>query len=98
MPPIAFYNIFLPPPNQDKLSFADELLINNASGQEGRDSFFDFRFIVPTSNSFELVFSECRLALTDYRKASSPQLFEEQMFLHINCAFWSISDVNDIIR
>ncbi|KAH9108336.1 hypothetical protein AeMF1_016490 [Aphanomyces euteiches] len=50
--------------------------------------FMDCRFIRPTSNICERLFSMAKLALTDCRRAMHPQTFEQQVFLKVNMAYW----------
>ena len=57
------------------------------------NNFLDTRFILPTSNICERLFSKAGFALSDRRKSIHPAALEEQMFLHINSSLWNIDDV-----
>ncbi|KAH9069274.1 hypothetical protein Ae201684P_004962 [Aphanomyces euteiches] len=59
--------------------------------------FMDCRFIRPTSNICERLFSMAKLALTDRRRAMHPQTFEQQVFLKVNMAYWGVDDVIEIM-
>lgn len=59
--------------------------------------FIDMRFIPPTSNIVERLFSSARLTLTDYRKSMSPYTFECVMFLKVNRKLWDSSLVSNVV-
>ncbi|KAH9088578.1 hypothetical protein Ae201684P_017187 [Aphanomyces euteiches] len=59
--------------------------------------FMDCRFIRPTSNICERLFSMAKLALTDRRRAMHPQTFEQQVFLKVNMAYWGVDHVIEIM-
>ncbi|RHY91523.1 hypothetical protein DYB35_011310 [Aphanomyces astaci] len=56
-------------------------------------NYLDCRFLRPTSNMCERFFSLAKLALTDHRRAMTPQNFEQQMFLKVNNWLWNVSDL-----
>ncbi|RHY12878.1 hypothetical protein DYB25_012446 [Aphanomyces astaci] len=56
-------------------------------------NYLDCRFLRPTSNMCERFFSLAKLALTDHRRAMTPQNFEQQMFLKVNNWLWYVSDL-----
>ena len=58
--------------------------------------YMDLRFIQPTSNMCERLFSVAGFALNDRRKCILPMNFERQIFLHANSEFWKISDINEL--
>lgn len=60
-------------------------------------SYYDLRFIPPTSNVVERLFSNARLVLTDYRKSMTPYSFECVMFLKCNRKQWNISTVMKLV-
>jgi len=60
--------------------------------------YIDTRFIVPTSNMCERLFSKAGYALNDRRKRLSPMNFEWQIFLHANSNLWSLRDVDKLIN
>ncbi len=53
-------------------------------------------FVPATSNSIQLLFSNCRLVLADYRKSMTPYHFECAMFLKANGGYWKLSTVNKV--
>ncbi|RQM24204.1 hypothetical protein B5M09_007767 [Aphanomyces astaci] len=61
-------------------------------------SFMDWRFLCPTSNMCERIFSSTKLAIGDRRCSMTPKNFEEQMFLHANINLWTIEDVQEMLR
>ena len=58
----------------------------------------DCRFILPTSNLCERLFSTARHALPERRKSMLPYNFEMQLFLHANKHIWDMSDVNAVVQ
>eukprot|EP00171_Calliarthron_tuberculosum_P021824 IDg21824t1 len=79
------------------LSFAEKCL-QDAIGDSNPENFLDVRFIVPTSNICERLFSTAGNTLRDRRKSISPMNLEIQLFLHINSDLWGISDVNTVVK
>ncbi len=63
-----------------------------------REKYMDTRFILPTSNVFERLFSVAGYALGDRRGRMLLSNFEEQIFLHINKELWGIEDVRDMLK
>lgn len=60
--------------------------------------YMDLRFVLPTSNICERMFSKAGYALHYRRKSINPESFEEQMFLHANQKLWNISELNSILE
>lgn len=60
--------------------------------------YMDVRFIRPTSNISERLFSTAGYALSDRRKDILPMNFERQIFIHGNTKLWGISDVNSLVN
>lgn len=58
--------------------------------------YMDVRFLIPTSNFSERIFSTAGHVLNDRRKPISPTNLESQMFLHTNSDLWGSQDVNDL--
>ena len=58
----------------------------------------DLRFIRPTSNMCERLFSVAVYALNDRRKSVLPVNFERQLFLHADSHLWGISDVKNLVN
>ena len=70
--------------------FATEILQNRVKVQ--KSEFMDTRFVLPTSNVAERVFSQ----YNDLRKSLLPFKLEEHMFL--NRRFWDVKSVIDIVN
>src|SRR6476620_8166040 len=62
-----------------------------------KNEYVDVRFIPPTSNIVERLFSAARLVLTDYQKCMSLYTFECIMFLMVNKTLWDSSLVSNIV-
>ncbi len=60
--------------------------------------YMDLRFVVPTSNMCERVFSISEYALDDRRRGNIPANFELQIFLHANLHVWGIDDVSETVN
>lgn len=80
-------------------NLADELLKRHKTCKETQASrYMNTKFIVPTSNMCERLFSVAGWAMTNRRKSVSPARFEEQLFLNVNQSMWSISDVHAVVQ
>lgn len=82
---------------KEPVSLAEVALQKFRAQKTSAENYMDLRFIVPTSNMCERLFSQSRRAVTDYRKSMSPVSLEAQMFLYGNSNLWSIHDVNEIV-
>lgn len=60
--------------------------------------YMDLRFILPTSNIVERVFSKAKLVYSDRRQRLMPVTFEAIMFLAVNRHLWDASMVEETIR
>lgn len=78
------------------LSIAEIALQKHLEQQQSSTEYIHSRFIVPTSNMCERLFSKASRTLTDCRKSWSSTSLEAQIFLHANDDVWSISDTNPI--
>lgn len=84
---------------QESLSFAQRLLKKRrVDNQKSSDGYVDMRFILPTSNLCERLFSIAGYAMSDRRKNMLPANFESQLFLHINARLWGIQEVHEILQ
>lgn len=63
-----------------------------------RGDYIDTRFILPTSNMVESLFSKAGYALTDRRRGIQPSNFEAQVYLHVNAHMWGVEDVSNLLR
>ena len=60
--------------------------------------YMDLRFILPTSNIVERVFSKAKLVYSDRHQRLMPVTFEAIMFLAVNRHLWDASMVEETIR
>ena len=58
----------------------------------------DLRYILPTSNHCERLFSRAGYCMNSRRQAILPSNIEAQVFLNCNSSFWGIADLNKIMR
>ncbi len=72
------------------LSFAERLL-KRSCVENAEVTFIDSRFLFPTSNICERLFSKAGYALSDRRRRIAPMNFEQQIFLHANRSMWDMS-------
>lgn len=56
-------------------------------------AYFDFEFILPTSNVCERLFSVACYALGDRRGSILHANFESQLFMYANSRFWGVQEV-----
>lgn len=85
-------------PENQTLTLAEKALHCHMMENYGGAEYNDTRFILPTTNLIERLFSNTRRAYTDYRRNISPTHFESQMFLYCNRDHWTIADVNSIVQ
>ena len=62
-----------------------------------KSKYMDLKFIIPTSNICERLFSAAGYGLNDRRQAILPANFEYQMFLDVNNDIWGVQEVNKIM-
>jgi len=81
----------------EELSFAERALKRQRmlNGPE-EHKYMDTRFIIPTSNDCERLFSKVGFLLNDRRKSILPSNLESQIFLHANNDLWSGKDFTDV--
>lgn len=77
-------------------SFAASLLKRSKRNSTNND-YTDCRYILPTSNLCERLFSKAGYVHSDRRKRILPLHLEQQIFLHVNSDLWSISDLNKLV-
>ena len=91
-------------PVEQEEDFARALLKANERSQINNSSeYVNLKWIPPTSNICERLFSASRQVisylrqvLTDYRKSMSPYTFECIMFLKMNRKYWDVDLVNEV--
>ncbi len=81
----------------EQLTLTERALKRRKVSNSTESKYMDLRFIVPTSNMSERLFSTARFALTSRRRSTIPASFEKQMFLHANSQLWGVEDVNMIV-
>lgn len=89
-----------PPGNIDdkSISFAERVLKKQKLQSHASTSeYMDMRFLIPTSNICERLFSKAGFTLNDRRMAILPVNAEAQMFLHLNMDLWNIDTIREII-
>lgn len=60
--------------------------------------YVDMRFIVPTFNIFERLFSIAGYTINDRRKGALPSNIEMQLFHHDNARMWSVKEEDDMLQ
>lgn len=79
-------------------SFAQRLLKRRRlSNSQTSKKYMNTRFLVPTSNVVESLFSHAGHALTDQRRNISPIHLEDQIFLYRNAHLWNLDDVSNLV-
>ena len=56
--------------------------------------YYDLKFLAPTSNSVERLFSSAKFVLNDYRQSLSKAMFEAIMILKTNMDYWNALTVS----
>lgn len=84
--------------NKKKLTYAETILQQNKIQRVDVVSRYeDLRYINPTTNLVERLFSVCKLTLTDYRQSLLPINFEHLLYLKANRGFWDVALVSNAI-
>jgi hypothetical protein len=87
-----------PESENNNVSFAEKAA-KKRKEMAGRSlSFIDLRFLLPTSNLCERLFSKAGYGLSDRRRGISPANFESQLFLNANSSYWDISDISKVVN
>lgn len=80
-----------------ELSFVERALKRQkVAFNDSESKYVDLRYLFPTSNICERLFSKVGCALTERRKGITPEHLESQIFLNINRDLWDASTINDI--
>ena len=83
----------------DCLSFAQRALKRQKmAGWDNSNNYMDTRFLLPTSNICERLFSKCGHVLTNRRKGLMPANLESQIFLHFNRDLWNTKDIQKLTQ
>ena len=83
--------------NEVPFDFATEILRTRRSERRS-DKNMDCRFLVPTSNLMERLFSRAGYAYDDMRWKIQLIYLEEQLFLMSNKRLWDLSFVNEVLN
>ncbi len=78
---------------KQRKSYADFLLEADESGV-CNEIYYDLKFLAPTSNSVERLFSSAKFVLNDYRQSLSKAMFEAIMILKTNMDYWNALTVS----
>ena len=71
---------------------------DGSASTHGNSPYIDTRFILPTSNLSERLFSTAGYAFSDYRKGLLPQNLEEQIFLKANRHLWDVETLSQAAK
>ena len=83
---------------EPSMSFVERALSSNRRGLKNRAcAYADTRFVVPTSNICERLFSQVGHVFSDRRRGLTPANLEAQVFLHTNLELWGHADVNKLV-
>ncbi len=83
---------------QDK-TFAENILLNKRRRiAPSAELYIDARFVMPTSNIVERLFSRAKIVLNDRRQSLYPVNFEMLLFLNANNRLWDVYDVEKAQR
>ena len=84
--------------NNHEISFADRILKRQKLEAQGSSTeYLDLRFLIPTSNICERLFSKAGNNFNERRMLILPINAESQMFLHLNTDLWNIDTVKEIL-
>jgi hypothetical protein len=84
--------------HNQSISFAERILKKQKIEEViSSSSYVDLRFLIPTSNICERLFSEAGFCFNERRMSVLPINAESQMFLHLNSSLWDIDIVKDIL-
>ena len=79
-------------------TLADELLTPKRQCLEKNTSnYIDLKFVLPTSNIVERLFSMAKFILTDSRKHMHPSNFEKIIFLRVNSSYWGVHTLSSFM-
>ena len=84
--------------NAPPMSLAERALKKRRIANATQSRYMDTRYIFPTSNICERLFSTAGFTLSDRRRRLLTCNFEMQIFLHVNSSYWGISDVSRILE
>ena len=83
--------------NEENMSFAMRALKRARLTSAPSDKYVNTRFLLPTSNICERLFSVAGKTLSDNRKSILPSNLEQQIFLNANSDLWGLKDVNSVL-
>ena len=80
-----------------ELSLAERALARKKNQKIEALRYGNLKWIPPTSNIAERLFSKVRHDFSDYRKSLLPVNLESQVFISVNVRFWSVKTVNTVL-
>jgi len=87
----------LPVVQRENCTLAERALKRRRLEQQ-ETRYVDTRFLLPTSNCCERLFSEAGHILNEKRRGMLPANFENQMYLKQNREFWGLSEVMKVLQ
>ena len=87
--------IELPIEQNDNKSYAESLLDQKLRKPMSHDG--DLKWIPPTSNLAERLFSRVKYVFNDHRKSLLPVNLESQIFLGVNRSFWDAKTIEEFM-
>ena len=87
--------IELPIEQNDDKSYAESLL--DQKRRKPMSHYGDLKWIPPTSNLAERLFSRVKYVFNDHRKSLLPVNLESRIFLCVNRSFWDAKTIEDLM-
>jgi hypothetical protein len=91
---------YQPPTTIDdhELTFAERALKSKKQRTDTNKEYMDLKYIPPTSNIVERLFSKSKLILSDVRKSMLPANLEMLLFLKVNRNLWDLALVGKCLK
>lgn len=84
---------------QEDLSYVQIALLRRSSGvKKASQQYMNLRFLLPTSNICERLFSNSGYALNDRRRGINPTNLESKMCLHMNNDLWIVDEFTNLSK
>ncbi len=84
--------------DDSNLSFAERILKRQRIQQSNRSAYIDTRFLLPTSNPVERLFSMSKRIFSDKRRRLLPRTLEALLFLKQNRILWNMALVSVVVN
>ena len=85
-------------PSTSSGSFSQDAVKQAKAMLENKRKYIDLKFVAPTTNKVERLFSLCGLILTDNRSNMHTDTFEMVMMLKANRSVWDVNTVQNVIN